>query len=100
MKITKIQLKTQLYWILKNQAPVRQKPGETGKKGTNMYSDSPGNLVRAGIYMTNRGVVLDYNKVGYIGYANIRSHKPHYIEKSINLFLDWCVAHGGRISYQ
>lgn len=100
MKITKIQLKTILYERLQEYAPVRQGGRAVGKRGTNMYSPYPGNLKNNGIYMTNRGVVLDYDRVGYIGYANIRSHKPGYIEKGINAFLGWCIAHGGRISYQ
>lgn len=100
MKITKIQLQVELYTELQHEAPVRQGGRAVGKRGTNMYSPYPGNLKNNGIYMTKRGVVLDYDKVGYIGYANIRSRKPGYIEKGVNRFLRWCVAHGGEVSYQ
>lgn len=97
MKITKTMLTTQLYSILQAQSPVRQGGGAVGKPGTNMYSPYPGNLKNNGIYQTNKGVCLDLNKVGYIGYANLRSKRAGYIEKSRDEFLQWLVSLGGRI---
>ena len=105
MKITAVMLSSKLLSIAKKNAPVREiadKKGrprkrEVGKKGTNMYSPYPGNLKNNGIYARGTGVVFDYNKVGYIGYANQRSHKPQFIQKTINEFLNYCVSLGGRI---
>ena len=78
----------------------RLKTGESravGKKGTNMYSPYPGNLKKNGIYAIENGVRFDYDKVGYIGYANKYSHKPRYIEKTVDDFCQYCVSLGGRI---
>jgi hypothetical protein len=105
MKITPVMLSSKLLEIAKENAPVRiiqDKPGRphkraVGKPGTNMYSPYPGNLKNNGIYAIKNGIVFDYNKVGYIGYANIRSKKPQFIEKTINDFCNFCVALGGRI---
>ena len=43
------------------------------------------------------GIVFDYNKVGYIGYANLRSKKPQFIEKTVADFCSFCVSLGGRM---
>lgn len=105
MQITGEKLANQLFTIAQKNAPVRlveDKQGRprqraVGKKGTNMYSPYPGNLKNNGIYQRDNAVVFDYNKVGYIGYANIRSSKPRYIERTVEEFLQYCVALGGRI---
>lgn len=105
MKITGAMLSAKLLEIAKANAPVRiikDKEGRprsraVGKRGTNMYSPYPGNLKNNGIVGLKNGVVFDYNKVGYIGYANIRSHKPQFIEKTVNGFCQFCVSLGGRI---
>lgn len=108
MKITAEALSAKLLEIAKANAPVRAINGErgrsrcrgTGKKGTNMYSPYPGNLKNNGIYRMQNRVVFDYNKVGYIGYANVYSKKPQYIEKTLRDFLNYLVALGGRIEKQ
>lgn len=105
MKITQYKLLNELYKISQKEAPVRSivdkkgrpKQRAVGKKGTNMYSPYPGNLKNNGIYMDGNAIVFDYNKVGYIGYANLRSSKPQFIEKTIDGFLAYCVSLGGRI---
>ena len=105
MKITEEMLVNKLLRLAKKNAPVRvvsDKKGRprqraVGKKGTNMYSPYPGNLKNNGIYARGNAVVYDYNKVGYIGYANLRSHKPQFIEKTLDDFLNYCVSLGGRI---
>jgi hypothetical protein len=122
MKITGNMLADKLLDIAKKNAPVRlayNKKGEVitkttektrvytkagrpmaravGKKDTNMYSPYPGNLKNNGIVRTENGVKFDYDKVGYIGYANIRSHKPQFIERTVEDFCTWCVGLGGRI---
>lgn len=105
MQITSVKLSSTLWDIAQKNAPVRvitDKKGRprsraTGKKGTNMYSPHPGNLKDNGIYAVQNGVVFDYNKVGYIGYANIRSSKPQFIQNTVNEFLNYCVSLGGRI---
>lgn len=105
MRITKQRLWEKLYEFAQKNAPVRKThdrkgrplPRAVGKKGTNMYSPYPGNLKNNGINRTKDGVVFDYDKVGYIGYANVRSHSPHYIEKTVSDFCDFCVSLGGRI---
>ena len=97
MQITRTMLETRLYEIFQKNAPVRQTGGATGKRGTNLYSPYPGNLKNNGIWQTNTGVRLDLNKVGYIWYANLKSRKPNYIEKSVSEFLQWLVSLGGRI---
>ena len=105
MKVTKAMLVSKLQQFAKLNAPVRvviDKNGRpasraVGKKGTNMYSPYPGNLKNNGIVPLENGICYDYNKVGYIGYANIRSHKPQFIEKTIDDFCDFCVSLGGRI---
>ena len=122
MKITAEMLTDKLYDIAKNNAPVRlayNKKGKVitnvtektrvynksgrpmkravGKENTNMYSPYPGNLKNNGIVRTEKGVKYDYDKVGYIGYANIRSKKPQFIEKTIEDFCQFCVSLGGRI---
>jgi hypothetical protein len=105
MMITQQQLVSKLYELTQKNAPVRvvkDKNGRPtlraiGKKGTNMYSPYPGNLKNNGIYIDKNSVVFDYNKVGYIGYANLRSKKPRFIEKSVEDFLQYCVSLGGRI---
>jgi isocitrate dehydrogenase kinase/phosphatase len=106
MRITGNMLSSKLLSIAKKNAPVRivkDKAGNrprsraVGKKGTNMYSPYPGNLKNNGIYKRGNAVVFDYNKVGYIGYANLYSKKPQYIEKTLNDFLNYCVSLGGRI---
>lgn len=105
MKITSTMLTTKLYELAQNNAPVRKivdkhgRPNNraVGKKGTNMYSPYPGNLKNNGIHMIGSAVVFDYNKVGYIGYANLYSHSPRFIEKTLEDFLNYCVSLGGRI---
>ena len=105
MEITGEKLTNKLYEIAQANAPVREivdkkgrpLPRAVGKRGTNMYSPYPGNLKNNGIYRDGNALVYDFNKVGYIGYANIRSHKPQYIEKTINDFCNYCVSLGGRI---
>lgn len=105
MKITAEMLLDKLYDIAQERAPVREvndkngrpRPRAVGKKGTNMYSPYPGNLKNNGIVRTENGVKFDYDKVGYIGYANIRSHKPQFIERTVDDFCTWCVGLGGRI---
>ena len=106
MKITGDMLLNKLLEISKENAPVRlindaknkrPKKRAVGKIGTNMYSPYPGNLKNNGIYRRGNAIVFDYNKVGYIGYANLRSKRPQYIEKSVNDFLNYCVLLGGRI---
>ena len=123
MQITKAMLVEQLQKISKENAPVRivydakgnvktknLKTGKiytkggrpasraVGKPGTNMYSPYPGNLKNNGIVDIGDGVRYDYNKVGYIGYANIRSKKPQFIEKTIEDFCAYCIALGGRVT--
>ena len=97
MKITKVMLHSKLLQLFKENAPVRQSGGATGKRGTNLYSPYPGNLKTNGIYMTRDGVRLDLDKVGYIGYANARSKNPRFIEKSIDGFVQFCIELGGRL---
>lgn len=105
MNITPYQLSSKLLEIAKQNAPVREiydtkgrpKNRAVGKKGTNMYSPYPGNLKNNGIYAIQNGIVFDYNKVGYIGYANIRSRKPQFIQKTVSDFCNYCIAIGGRI---
>ncbi|MBQ3221185.1 MAG: hypothetical protein IJB34_04420 [Clostridia bacterium] len=105
MRITAYMLNSKLLLIAKENAPVRKltdKKGRprkraVGKKGTNMYSPYPGNLKNNGIHRTENGVTFDYNKVGYIGYANARSSKPRFIEKTVEDFCTYCVSLGGRI---
>jgi hypothetical protein len=107
MQITAEKLTAKLYEIAQENAPVRKvkdkkgKPRQraVGKKGTNMYSPYPGNLKNNGIYRRGtNAIVYDYNKVGYIGYANLYSKKPRYIENTLNDFLNYCVSLGGRIT--
>ena len=62
-----------------------------------MYSPYPGNLKNNGIVALSNGVRFDYNKVGYIGYANIRSRSPQFIERTVDDFCNFCVSLGGRI---
>ena len=106
MKITEGMLVEKLYNIAQENAPVRAEkdkygrpiPRAVGKKGTNMYSPYRGNLKNNGIYVREpNAVVYDYNKVGYIGYANLRSKRPRFIENTLEDFLKFCVALGGRI---
>ena len=106
MKITGEMLTAKFLEIAKANAPVRiiaDKKGrpakrDVGKKGTNMYSPYPGNLKNNGIYRRgSNAVVFDYNKVGYIGYANLYSKKPRFIEKTVADFMQYCVSLGGRI---
>ena len=105
MRITGNMLSSKLLSLAKENAPVRivddskgrPRSRAVGKKGTNMYSPYPGNLKNNGIYRRGNAVVFDYNKVGYIGYANLYSKKPQYIEKTLNDFLNYCVSLGGRI---
>lgn len=105
MKITEEMLVNKLLRLAKKNAPVRlvaDKKGRprkraVGKKGTNMYSPYPGNLKNNGIYARGNAVVYDYNKVGYIGYANLHSKKPQFIEKTLDDFLNYCISLGGRI---
>jgi hypothetical protein len=105
MRITQDMLVSKLLDIAKENAPVRQivdKNGRplqraVGKKGTNMYSPYPGNLKNNGIYAIKNGIVFDYDKVGYIGYANLRSRKPRFIENTVTQFCNFCVELGGRI---
>jgi hypothetical protein len=107
MRITAEFLTNKLLEIAKKNAPVRlvaDKKGRprqraVGNKGTNMYSPYPGNLKNNGIYRRGtNAIVYDYNKVGYIGYANLYSKKPRYIENTLNDFLNYCVSLGGRIT--
>lgn len=105
MKITEEMLVNKLLKFAKENAPVRvvsDKKGRprkraVGKKGTNMYSPYPGNLKNNGIYARGNAVIYDYNKVGYIGYANLYSKKPQFIEKTLDDFLNYCISLGGRI---
>jgi hypothetical protein len=106
MKITGYMLSEKLLDIAKKNAPVRSvaedkkgrpKQRAVGKRGTNMYSPYPGNLKNNGIYKRWNAVVFDYDKVGYIGYANLYSKRPKYIERTVNEFLNYCVSLGGKI---
>lgn len=105
MKVTPERLAIKLLQIAKKNAPVRSlndkkgrpKKRAVGKPGTNMYSPYPGNLKNNGIYGISEGIVFDYNKVGYIGYANLRSKKPQFIEKTVTDFCSFCVSLGGRM---
>ncbi len=105
MTITKEMLSAKLVEFAKNNAPVRlvvDKNGRprsraVGKKGTNMYSPYPGNLKNNGIVPIANGVRFDYDKVGYIGYANIRSRSPQFIERTVDDFCSFCISLGGRI---
>lgn len=99
MKITLDELRRELMSLLQKNAPVRVPPpyGEVGKKGTNMVSYYPGYLQGNAFRASPTGVVLSYDKVGYIGYANLYSHKPHFIEKSIQDLIGELIAVGGRI---
>ena len=105
MKITLVMLSSKLLEIAKANAPVRivqDKTGRphsrvSGKKGTNMYSPYPGNLKNNGIVGLQNGVSFDFNKVGYIGYANLYSRKPRFIERTLQDFCNYCVSLGGRI---
>jgi hypothetical protein len=47
-----------------------------------MYSPYPGNLKNNGIVNLGNGVKYDYDKVGYIGYANISSRKAGFMPAS------------------
>ena len=125
MRITKAMLVSKLQRIAKENAPVRlvyddkgnvktkslksgklyTKSGRpasrsVGKPGTNMYSPYPGNLKNNGVVLIDGGIRYDYDKVGYIGYANIRSHKPKFIEKTVQDFLAYCISLGGRVIKQ
>ena len=84
--------------IIKDKNPKRPRKRAVGKIGTNMYSPYPGNLKNNGIYAQGNAVIFDFNKVGYIGYANIRSSKPRFIEKTVADFCAYCVSLGGRIT--
>lgn len=105
MKITAELLLDKLNGFAQNRAPVRSvvdkkgrpRPRAVGKKGTNMYSPYPGNLKNNGIVRTARGVKFDYDKVGYIGYANKRSSSPRFIENTVEDFCNFCISLGGRI---
>lgn len=105
MKVTPERLAIKLLEIAKKNAPVRSlkdkkgrpKKRAVGKPGTNMYSPYPGNLKNNGIYGVSEGIVFDYNKVGYIGYANLTSKKPQFIEKTVSDFCNFCVSLGGRM---
>ena len=105
MRITANMLSEKLLEIAKQNAPVRSivdkrgrpLPRAVGKKGTNMYSPYPGNLKNNGIYPVKNGIVFDYDKVGYIGYANLRSRRPQFIQNTVTGFCQYCVALGGRI---
>lgn len=105
MEITREMLSAKLVELAKHNAPVRlitdkkgrPLPRAVGKKGTNMYSPYPGNLKNNGIVALPNGVRFDYNKVGYIGYANIRSRSPQFIEHTVDDFCNFCVSLGGRI---
>ena len=110
MQITKEMLVGRLQQIAINEdkVPIREivdKKGRprsraVGKKGTNMYSPYPGNLFNNGIVQIADGVRYDFNKVGYIGYANLRSSKPKFIEKTVQEFCAYCVSLGGRVIKQ
>lgn len=97
MNITFEEIQAELARILINNAPVRVPPpyGSVGKKGTNMESPYPGNLQQNGIELTSKGARLNYNKVGYIGYANLRSKKPQFIEKSVDELVNCLIQLGG-----
>lgn len=105
MEITIEKLASQLYTIAQANAPVRRivdkagrpLPRAVGKKGTNMYSPYPGNLKNNGIEPLANGIRYNYDKVGYIGYANMKSHSPQFIERTIDAFCGYCIALGGRI---
>lgn len=105
MKITADLLLNKLNEFAHNRAPVRSivdkkgrpRPRAVGKKGTNMYSPFPGNLNDNGIVRTSKGVKFDYDKVGYIGYANKRSSKPKFIENTVEDLCNFCISLGGRI---
>ncbi len=99
MEITFDELQRELWRLLIDNAPVRVPPpyGQVGKRGTNMVSYYPGYLQGNAFWPSPTGIVLNYNKVGYIGYANIFSHKPGFIEKSIEQLVGELIAAGGRI---
>lgn len=106
MQITQNMLIEKLRHIAKENAPVRDiidkqgrpLPRAIGKKGTNMYSPYPGNLKNNGIVFIKDGICFDFDKVGYIGYANIRSRKKKFIERTVTDFCEFCVSLGGRIN--
>lgn len=99
MNITFDELQKELWALLEKNAPVRVPPpyGEVGKKGTNMVSYYPGYLQGNAFRPCPSGMTLLYDKVGYIGYANLYSRKPHFIEKSIEELIGELIAAGGRI---
>lgn len=102
-QITMEMLVYELTYIAKNNAPVRQYPlGAVGKAGTPMYSPYPGNLKNNGIFYqvfgpTHARLVFG-GPVGYAGYANETSFKPHYQEKSVNDFVQKLISkYGGTV---
>lgn len=104
MRLTIDLAMTKLLFILKENAPVRQTTGASGKPGTNTYSPYPGNLKNNGIYMgyktADKGSVClsgTDGKVGYLPYTETRSHKPNWQAKSIEEFVsDLCSTYGGK----
>lgn len=104
MKLTLELAIQELLYILKENAPVRNKPGAVGKPGTNMYSPYPGNLKNNGIYAgyttdTMGQIILSGTdgKVGYLPYTETRSHKPNWQSKSIDQFVSkLCSNYGGK----
>ena len=92
MQITLELLTYELAMIAKNNAPVRTYPlGPVGKKGTNMYSPYPGNLMNNGIvprvYSSTNASLLIGGPVGYAMYTETRSKKPHWMQKTVDEFV-------------
>ena len=94
--------KTELVYVLQKvytkNSPVRTRPlGAIGKEGTNMYSPRPGNLRDNSWYLMSDGFVVDERLVGYVKFANKRSRKPQFLEKTNQDFLKEMRARGGKI---
>ena len=104
MKLTLELAMQELLYILKENAPVRSKPGAVGKPGTNMYSPYPGNLKNNGIYpgyrTADKGTIVlsgTDGKVGYLPFTETRSHRPGWQQRSIESFVsDLCAVYGGK----
>jgi hypothetical protein len=94
--------KTTLVYLLQQEfrknAPVRTRPlGAIGDPSTPFYSARPGWLRDTGWYLTSDSFVLSERLVGYIGYANKRSKRPNFIEKTNNDFLATMRKRGAKI---
>lgn len=96
--MNKTQLVYKLKEIYQSVAPVRTKPlGAVGKKGTNFYSARPGWMRDTAFLLYSDTFVLSERLVGYIGYANVTSRKPGFIQKIDKEFRNEMIKKGGRI---